>query len=263
MKREIYRKEGLERLSSPEQLDLLMPTTDRRGWIALAAIGLLLVIACVWGFAGSVVTTVQGSGLLIREDAISTVLAPQVGRVVDVAVHEDQHVEAGDVLLRLAPLDGLAEDLIEITSPRMGRVLIVAAQGSIVDGSSPVASVEDPGQPLQAVIYVPASDAFKVMPGMPTKVQPATSYGESDSVLVGTIDRAARFPADRDDMMFRLQNESWVDSLSAMGPVLEVVIELSPKAHPERFYSGTPCNAAITIDQRRPIEFLLTNVNSD
>lgn len=263
MKREIYRKEGLERLSSPEQLDLLMPTTDRRGWLALVAIGLLLAIAVVWGFAGSVVTTVQGSGLLIRENAVSTILAPHVGRVEEVFVREDDHVEEGDLILRLSSFGDTAGELTDVTSPQAGRVLIVAAQGSIVEQSLPLASVEDPSRPLRAVVYVAAADAFKVMTGMRTKVQPATNFGEDTSVLVGTVERAARFPADRDDMMFRLQNEGWVDSLSAMGPVLEVVIDVAPKAQPERFYSGTPCNAAITIDQRRPIDFLLKNVSGE
>jgi multidrug efflux pump subunit AcrA (membrane-fusion protein) len=258
MKREIYRKEGLERLSSPEQLDLLMPTTDRRGWIALAGIGLLLLIGCLWGFLGSVVTTVEGTGLLMREDAIDTILAPHAGRVAEVLVHEDQFVAEGDLLLRLSALNGAAPGVTDVTSPRAGRVLVVAAQGAVMEESSPLAAVEDPTQPLQAVIYVPATDAFKVMPGMRTKVQPSSSEGGDEGVLVGTIERAARFPAGRDDMMFRLQNESWVESVSAMGPVLEMVVDIVPREDAERFYSGTPCHAAITVDERRPVEFLLT-----
>lgn len=256
MKREIYRKEGLERLSSPEQLDLLMPTTDRRGWIALAGIGLVLLIGCVWGFLGSVVTTVQGTGLLIRENAIATIPAPHAGRVVEVLVYEDQVVAEGDVLLQLAGPNGTG--ITDVTTPRAGRVLIVAANGMVVEESSALASVEDPTQPLQAVIFVPATDAFKVMPGMRTRVQPSSSGGD-EGVLVGRIQRAARFPAGRDDMLFRLQDESWVESLSALGPVLEMVVDIAPRADAERFYSGTPCQAEITIDERRPIEFLLTN----
>ena len=261
MKREIYRKEGLERLSSPEQLDLLMPTTDRRGWIALAAIGLLVLVGCVWGFMGSVVTTVEGAGLLTRENAIEMIPAPHPGTVVEVFVQEDETVQAGDVLLRFAVFDESGEEVVDVPSPRSGRVLVVAAQGAVVDESSPLASVEDPSQPLQAVVYVAASDAFKVMPGMPTRVQASTSHEDYGSVLMGAVDRAARYPAGRDDMMFRLQNESWVESIAAMGPVLEVVVDVSPDEHPERFYSGTPCNVAITIDERRPIELLLTIVN--
>lgn len=258
MKREIYRKEGLERLSSPEQLDLLMPTTDRRGWIALAGIALVLLIGCVWGLLGSVVTTVEGTGLLIRVDGIESITAPHAGRVVEVLVNEDDVVSAGDVLLRLAAPAGAEPGITDIRSSSAGRVLIVAAQGMQVEELSPLASVEDPTAPLQAVVYVPATDAFKVMPGMKVKVQPASAGGD-EGVLIGKIERAARFPAGRDDLMFRLQDESWVESLSSLGPVLEMVVEIPSRADAERFYSGTPCQAAITVDERRPVEFLLRN----
>lgn len=51
--RQIFRKVALERLSSPEQLDLLMQVTDPRSWIAFVGLAILLVAAIMW----SVVTT--------------------------------------------------------------------------------------------------------------------------------------------------------------------------------------------------------------
>ena len=35
----IFRKVSLDRLSSPEKLDQLLPVTDRKGWLALLASG--------------------------------------------------------------------------------------------------------------------------------------------------------------------------------------------------------------------------------
>ena len=52
---QIFRQEVLDRLSSPEQLNLLMRVTDGKGWLALLACGLILATALVWGVFGLVV----------------------------------------------------------------------------------------------------------------------------------------------------------------------------------------------------------------
>ncbi len=57
-------------------------------------------------------------------------------------------------------------------------------------------------------------------------------------------------------MMQSLQNESWVSSLLALGPTLEVVIEVTSNGKLDNLYSGTPCQASIIVQRRRPIEFL-------
>jgi HlyD family secretion protein len=40
---QLLRKASLERLSSPEQLDMIMRVTSPLGWVALVAIGVLIV----------------------------------------------------------------------------------------------------------------------------------------------------------------------------------------------------------------------------
>jgi len=47
-----FRKEALKKLSSPDDLDRLMPVTDSRGWIALFASGVFLFAVLIWGFYG-------------------------------------------------------------------------------------------------------------------------------------------------------------------------------------------------------------------
>ena len=45
----LFRQEALDRLSSPDQLDQLMRVADPKRWIALTAIGALIVGVLVWG----------------------------------------------------------------------------------------------------------------------------------------------------------------------------------------------------------------------
>jgi HlyD family secretion protein len=102
MPREVYRKVSLERLSSPEQLDQLMTVTTRRGWVALAAVGVLLATAIAWGIAGSIPTRVNGTGILIRSGGVFEVSAPTGGRVADLSVQVGDVITEGQVVARLA-----------------------------------------------------------------------------------------------------------------------------------------------------------------
>lgn len=63
MRNQLFQEQALERLSSPEQLDRLMPLTSPRGWLALAGIGLLLAAGLVWSFVGTVETIIKAEGV--------------------------------------------------------------------------------------------------------------------------------------------------------------------------------------------------------
>ncbi|MEB3358647.1 MAG: hypothetical protein VKK04_18115 [Synechococcales bacterium] len=61
----LFRKESLERLSSPEQLDQLMQVVNPRSWIPLGALGGLLALGLVWSVFGRIPITVIGHGRLV------------------------------------------------------------------------------------------------------------------------------------------------------------------------------------------------------
>jgi HlyD family secretion protein len=100
-KKEMFRKVALERLSSPEQLDLLMQVTSPRSWIALSGLGLLLATAVVWGFLGSVPTKVQAQGVLIRPGGVFDIYSQGTGQVGQLLVKEGDTVAVGQVVARI------------------------------------------------------------------------------------------------------------------------------------------------------------------
>lgn len=61
----IFRENALRQLSSPEQLDELIQVTTPAGWLALIALGGLVLMALVWSIFGSVPTTMTAQGLLV------------------------------------------------------------------------------------------------------------------------------------------------------------------------------------------------------
>jgi len=61
-----YRQTALDRLSSPEQLDQLLVATRPQGWLALAALLVLLASALVWASYGTVTTRITAEGVVAR-----------------------------------------------------------------------------------------------------------------------------------------------------------------------------------------------------
>lgn len=94
----LFRKVALERLSSPEQLDQLMRITSPLDWVALLAVGVLLVCGVLWGIWGSIPTKVEGSGILMSRGGVYTVSARGSGNVKSIRFKEGDVVQAGQVV---------------------------------------------------------------------------------------------------------------------------------------------------------------------
>ncbi len=67
-KSNIFRKEALERLSSPEQLDQLMQIVTPRSWLPLVVLGGLMSVGVVWSFVGKIPVTTTGRGVIVYND---------------------------------------------------------------------------------------------------------------------------------------------------------------------------------------------------
>jgi HlyD family secretion protein len=97
----IFRKVALERLSSPEQLDQLMQVTTPKGWLALTALGVLLLTALAWGVFGSIPTEATGEGILLRRGGVSNLVAAENGQVEEILVTVGDVIEKGQVVARI------------------------------------------------------------------------------------------------------------------------------------------------------------------
>lgn len=100
----IFRKVALERLSSPEQLDQLLQVTDPKGWLALGALGTILVSALAWGIWGAIPSESTGEGILLRSGGLSDLVAPSAGQI------EEVLVSAGDVIEKGQPVAGMRQE---------------------------------------------------------------------------------------------------------------------------------------------------------
>jgi len=96
-----FRKESLERLSSPEQLDFLMKVTTPKGWLALLALGVLQTAIILWGFFGSIPTRVEGQGILVKSGGVFEVVSMASGQIAEIYADEGEIVKKGQIVARI------------------------------------------------------------------------------------------------------------------------------------------------------------------
>jgi multidrug resistance efflux pump len=205
----IFRREALERLASPEQLDQLMPLTSPRGWVALAALGGLLLAALLWGAFGTVPVNVEGPGVLVRAGRARTVRAPWTGRVTSIKALAGGQVVKGQVLVMLRP-PGPGQAHAPVESPQTARVLEVPVrEGDQVEKGDPLMALEPLDDPLEAVAYVPQADGHQVQPGMAVEVVIAGVGGRGISSWSAALRARPAFPPRGQPCSIACKTRSW------------------------------------------------------
>ncbi|HVN78803.1 MAG TPA: NHLP bacteriocin system secretion protein [Terriglobia bacterium] len=94
----MYRKEALERLSSPERLDQLVQIVGPKDWLLLSSLVLLFAAVVYWSAWGRLPTIVAGQGVLIRPRKVVEFQSPASGRLVALNVRVGDTVKKGEVL---------------------------------------------------------------------------------------------------------------------------------------------------------------------
>lgn len=89
-KRNIFRKESLDRLSSPERLDEIMEVVSPKDWLPLAGLSGLVLFGLFWSVFGRIPVSVSGQGVLLRSRQVVEIQSPISGQL------EKLNVKVGD-----------------------------------------------------------------------------------------------------------------------------------------------------------------------
>ncbi|GAA6623360.1 NHLP bacteriocin system secretion protein [Scytonema sp. NUACC26] len=104
-KQNLFRKESLERLSSPERLDQLMQVVSPKSWLPLTALGSLVVVAAIWSIYGRIPITVEGRGVLIYPRQVVPLQSKSAGQLIALNINAGDTVKKGDVLATVDQVD--------------------------------------------------------------------------------------------------------------------------------------------------------------
>lgn len=108
--KDLFTKASLEKLSTPEQLDILMEVTKPMGWISLMTTGFLLAMGVVWGIFGSIPIRVDGKGILIIGGSLIDIEAGSGGRISEILVKPGDILKPGDPIAMVGQ-SKLVEDI--------------------------------------------------------------------------------------------------------------------------------------------------------
>ncbi|MBR8836655.1 MAG: NHLP bacteriocin system secretion protein [Stigonema ocellatum SAG 48.90 = DSM 106950] len=97
-KRSLFRKESLERLSSPERLDQLMRVVSPRSWLPLVALGSVVGVAAIWSIYGSIPITIEGQGVLIYPNNVVPLQSKSSGQLMALNIKVGDVIKKGQVL---------------------------------------------------------------------------------------------------------------------------------------------------------------------
>ncbi len=86
LEKRFFRPEALDRLSSPDNLERLMPVTRAWDWLLIAVTGTLLVLFAGWSIVGTVPTTADGRGVIVRPAEVMQAQTSAAGRILTLSV---------------------------------------------------------------------------------------------------------------------------------------------------------------------------------
>jgi HlyD family secretion protein len=102
MNTKLFRQVSIDRLSSPEQLDQILRVTSPRLWLAITAVLSVLGVTCIWGFTGSIPSSVAGQGLIIRHGGVFNVVAQSSGTILDMHLKAGDRIQPNEVIATVA-----------------------------------------------------------------------------------------------------------------------------------------------------------------
>jgi HlyD family secretion protein len=104
-KRNLFRQESLERLSSPERLDQLMQVVSPKSWLPLIALTSIVGTALIWSFYGRIPINVEGRGVLIYPSKVIPLQSKNSGQLKTLNVKVGDVVKRGQVLATIDQLE--------------------------------------------------------------------------------------------------------------------------------------------------------------
>lgn len=127
----LFRKAAMDKLSSPERLDVAMEVTSPRGWIALVMVALVLIGVLVWSWFGSMPSKVDGQGILISGGMLQEIRATGSGTLAKLDIKYNDVVKEQQVIGEIRQVDS-AEN-VRMAKERVQQLQQEASMGAIED----------------------------------------------------------------------------------------------------------------------------------
>ena len=103
----IYNKEALNRIAAQDRLDRMIVLVTPGAWISIIGAFIIVVALVVWGFFGTLPSSVDTSGMYINADGMGHMYSQAQGFVTDILIEENDYVEEGQLIVKLGTEDDI------------------------------------------------------------------------------------------------------------------------------------------------------------
>jgi HlyD family secretion protein len=131
---QLFRKSAIEKLASPERLDVLMQVTSPVGWVAIATVAFILVCATVWSVVGSIPTRIDAQGILLRGGGLRELRASGEGVLTKVDLKLNDVVKSGQLVAEVSA--GNTDDAVNAARQRYEQAQREYSMSKIEDEST-------------------------------------------------------------------------------------------------------------------------------
>ncbi len=274
MSRDIFRHDTIEKLSSPTQLSKLLVVVRLRGWVVLFSLCAILVAIVTWSVLGQIPIITTGQGILLAPEAQFAMKSPSDGVVNQVFVKVEQEVPAGIPLMELS--SGL-----KILAPHSGKIFqIDADQGEAVKVGEVLIWFQTEVFPNQLEVYgfIPTQVGERIEVGMQVTVDLNAVDTQKYGQLVGKVKKVKQVApyaiSATSDQLKAIPSKKAREDLTKGATVELVIIQpnLDPnnksgvrwsfgKGPPGRLNPGSTGTVRVTIENKRPISYLIPIVS--
>lgn len=274
--KQIFSKAALDKLRSPERLDMMLPITSPIGWMSLAAIGVLLFSVILWSIFGAFTIKADGMGLILDSAGVVNVSHISGGKIDKIYVKTGSHVKRGDLIAQIEQADQSADTRMSkysmglATSDRdaMERVYqygakrnqqnvaeniysdydgivdeVMVSKGSIIANGTPICSIRltQNRDELTGVLYVPVDKGKRIESGMSIQLAPNGVDTSQSGSLIGVVRSVSQYPVQAqviENSLGNAQLAQWIQQ-SQNSALMEVKFDLVKDEDSESGYLWT------------------------
>lgn len=286
MNHNLYRKAALERMASPEKLDILLTITRPRHWLALIAIVMLIVAFFIWAVCSTIPVQTKGSGVFVLQGGMTRIVSTVEGQLTDSSVQVGDPISRGDVVARLfnpawvAPASGTAPNVSQqlllksrIVSLESGTVTELHARpGQWLKAGEPLFTLDLASEDKKAetVVYVSPEVSKQIQPGMQARIWPNQDRNSENGAIIGHVLSVSGVPASLASIERSVGNREVAQQFLQTGSVMEIRVALetdarhstgfhwtAPRAHSNfRAQTGMLCSVDFIVGSVRPINWI-------
>jgi hypothetical protein len=243
-----------------DRLDSLITTTKPRGWWALAAIAVSVVVILIWSIVAVIPQQVRASGVVTAVDLLKVVAAPTDGKV-EVLVSPGDTVVSSQPVAQLTPFDGSPE--ITLTAPATGILQSqLVQQGEGVLMGDEIVKVREPASAERGqivVAYLSSSNAVHFQMGDAPQIILTDVANGSTEQTTATVFRIDNVPSNLVEMTVVLGSltEAEAASQAAGGQPYAVLMRIEgDENNGEVLQPGEVVEVVQTYAEVHPIELL-------